>query len=74
MSVKENMEIRNEIQRLNQQLKEVINTSQYILNNVVVDITNQIKELQDKCPHDEIDETGFCVFCNKLVRSKEEED
>ena len=40
MSVKENMEIRNKIQRLNQQLKEVINTSQFTLNNVVVDITN----------------------------------
>lgn len=40
MSVKENMEIRNEIQRLNQQLKEVINPSQFTLNNVVIDITN----------------------------------
>ena len=40
MSVKENMEIHNEIQRLNQQLKEVINPSQFILNNIVVDITN----------------------------------
>lgn len=70
MSAKTNIEIRNEIDALNERLKKVIMPSQFVLNNSVVDIIAQIKVLQEQCHH-EFDEDNFCIYCDLM---KEEDN
>ena len=63
-------QIKLRIEELNHQIREMIMPSFYTLNNGVGALIDEIKSLQEKCPH-EWDEDGFCIYCNLI---KPEED
>lgn len=63
-------QIKLRIEELNHQIREMIMPSFYTLNNGVGTLIDEIKSLQEKCPH-EWDEDGCCIYCNLI---KQEED
>lgn len=59
-----NIEIRQEIDRLTAMLEEIISPSKFTLNNLVVEISTQIESIQSQCQHEFQD--GFCIYCDKM--------
>lgn len=56
------MQIKSLIDEKNEQIKEIMTPNFYSLNNNVLEILNEVRELQKQCPH-EYDEDGFCIYC-----------
>lgn len=57
------VDIRREIDALNNEIEQSLRPNQFILNNLIVDISQRIKTLQDICVHDYRD--GYCIYCDK---------
>lgn len=51
------------IDEYNKKIEELLSPNQFILNNMIVELTAKISELQNKCPHDF--EDGYCKWCYK---------
>lgn len=51
------------IDEYNKKIEELLSPNQFILNNMIVELTTKISELQNKCPHDF--EDGYCKWCYK---------
>ena len=55
--------IRNKIEEYNKQIELLLCPDHFTLNNAVVELSNKISKLQEKCPHDYLH--GFCRWCYK---------
>ena len=64
------LEIRKKIDENNELISKMLNPSQFVLNNCVMDKLAENRELQMQCKH-EFDEDGFCVWCDKLEESND---
>lgn len=56
-----NLQIKEEIDRNNELIKQLIDPSQFTLNNAVRDLLSRNAELQKQCKHSFVD--GFCEYC-----------
>ena len=54
-------EIREKIEQLTAELKEVFDPSTFVLNSRTTEILMEIGELQEQCNHHYVD--GMCEFC-----------
>ena len=63
------LEIKEAIDRNNKLIEQLINPSQFTLNNSVRELLNQNAELQKQCEHSFID--GFCEYCYLMEEEKE---
>ena len=63
-------EIKSRYQELNEELKDALSTMEY--SDMITIIRNQIKELQDICPHNNgaynFTTADKCPFCGKKFR------
>ena len=58
-----NMEIHERIKFLNEQIERCLKPSEFTLNNLVIELSKEIDELQGKCKHEFQD--GYCIYCYK---------
>lgn len=56
-------EIKQHIDFLNDQIRTMMFPSVFTLNNGIANIMQEIKELQEECPHEY--EEGCCKYCYK---------
>lgn len=56
-----NLQIKEEIDKNNKIIEELLNPSQFTLNNAVRDLLARNAELQSQCEHSFVD--GFCEYC-----------
>lgn len=63
------LEIKEAIDKNNKLIEQLINPSQFTLNNSVRELLNQNAELQKQCKHSFID--GFCEYCYLIEGEKE---
>lgn len=59
-------EIRNKVEQLTTELKEVFDPSTFVLNSRTTEILMEIGQLQERCKHHYVN--GVCEFC-KLEES-----
>ena len=62
------LQIKEEIDKNNALIEQLINPSQFILNNTVRDLLARNAELQLQCQHSFID--GFCEYCYMMEDEK----
>lgn len=55
------LQIKEEIDKNNKMIEELLNPSQFTLNNAVRDLLARNAELQGQCEHSFVD--GFCEYC-----------
>lgn len=55
------LQIKEEIDKNNKIIEELLNPSQFTLNNAVRDLLARNAELQGQCEHSFVD--GFCEYC-----------
>ena len=55
------LQIKEEIDKNNKIIEELLNPSQFTLNNAVRDLLARNAELQSQCEHSFVD--GFCEYC-----------
>ena len=55
------LQIKEEIDKNNALIEQLINPSQFTLNNAVRDLLTRNAELQGQCEHSFVD--GFCEYC-----------
>lgn len=65
-----NLEIKQEIDRRNELIKELLSPNIFTLNNTVLNLQKEIEELQSKCSHNFID--GYCEYCYKEKENDED--
>lgn len=63
------LEIKETIDKNNKLIEQLINPSQFTLNNSVRELLNQNAELQKQCKHSFVD--GFCEYCYLMEEEKE---
>lgn len=56
-----NLEIKKQIDLNNKLIKEVMNPSEFTLNNTVAELLTENKRLQGMCKHHFVE--GFCEYC-----------
>ena len=59
------IEIKQRIDENNKTIQAAFQPNNFMLNNMVRDLLNENKALQDQCKH-EFDEDDFCIFCYKM--------
>lgn len=57
------MEIKETIDRYNKIIEDCFYPNKFTLNNTILEITQEIKKLQDICDHEF--EDGYCIYCYK---------
>ena len=62
------LQIKEEIDKNNALIEQLINPSQFILNNTDRDLLARNAELQHQCQHSFID--GFCEYCYMMEEEK----
>jgi hypothetical protein len=63
------LQIKEAIDKNNALIEQLINPSQFTLNNAVRELLNQNAELQKQCKHSFVD--GFCEYCYLMEEEKE---
>ena len=58
-----NLEIKEQIDRNNKLIKEVMNPSEFTLNNTVAELLAENRRLQSMCNHNFVE--GFCVYIHE---------
>ena len=58
-----NLEIKQEIDRRNALIREILSPNVFTLNNTVLKLQKEIEVLQNECSHNFID--GYCEYCYK---------
>lgn len=58
-----NFEIKEKIDANNRKIEELLNPSQFVLNNTVKKLLAENDALQAQCQHEFVD--GFCIYCYK---------
>ena len=61
-------EIKSRIDLLNSQLEQLLQPNKFTLNNLVVEITAEIDNLQSQCEHEYVN--NFCNYCYKMRDNK----
>ena len=56
-----NLEIKERIDRNNKLIREVMNPSEFTLNNTVAELLAENRRLQSMCNHSFVE--GFCEYC-----------
>lgn len=56
-----NLQIKEEIDRNNKLIQDILNPSEFTLNNTVRDLLKVNEELQAQCTHNFVD--GYCEYC-----------
>lgn len=56
-----NLEIKERIDRNNKLIKEVMNPSEFTLNNTVAELLAENKRFQGMCNHNFVE--GYCEYC-----------
>ena len=56
-----NLQIKEEIDRNNKLIQDILNPSEFTLNNTVRDLLKKNEELQTQCTHNFVD--GYCEYC-----------
>jgi hypothetical protein len=56
-----NLEIKKEIDKNNKLIQDILNPSEFTLNNTVRDLLRANEELQMLCTHSFVD--GYCEYC-----------
>lgn len=56
-------EIKQKIDANNRLIEQMLNPSQFVLNNTVKDLLKENDALQEQCEHEFVD--GFCIYCYK---------
>lgn len=56
-----NLQIKEEIDRNNKLIQNILNPSEFTLNNTVRDLLKKNEELQAQCTHNFVD--GYCEYC-----------
>ena len=56
-----NLEIKEEIDRNNKLIQDLLNPSEFILNNTIRDLLKANEELQAQCTHNFVE--GYCEYC-----------
>lgn len=59
-----NLEIKEKIDANNKLIENLLNPSEFTLNNAVKDLLKENDELQKQCKHNFVD--GFCEYCYKM--------
>jgi hypothetical protein len=62
------LQIKEEIDKNNKFIEQLINPSQFTLNNAVRDLLARNTELQHQCEHSFVD--GFCEYCYMMEEEK----
>jgi hypothetical protein len=62
------LQIKEEIDKNNKLIEQLINPSQFTLNNTVRDLLARNTELQHQCKHSFVD--GFCEYCYLMEEDK----
>jgi hypothetical protein len=62
------LQIKEEIDKNNQLIEQLINPSQFTLNNAVRELLTRNAELQQQCEHSFVD--GFCEYCYLMEEEK----
>ena len=64
-----NLEIKEKIDLNNKIIEELLNPSQFTLNNTIKDLLKENDELQKQCKHLFVD--GYCEYCYKEEEATE---
>lgn len=56
-----NLEIKEKIDINNNLIEQLLNPSQFTLNNTIKDLLKENDELQKQCTHNFVD--GYCEYC-----------
>lgn len=64
--------IKNEIDRLNEELERTIKRHQFTLNMETKNIYERINQIQSECPHEF--KEGVCVYCGKVEEIPSEDE
>lgn len=64
-----NLEIKEKIDLNNKIIEELLNPSQFTLNNTIKDLLKENDELQKQCKHLFVD--GYCEYCYKEEEAAE---
>jgi hypothetical protein len=55
------LQIKEQIDKNNKLIEQILNPSEFTLNNAVRELLAKNTELQAQCPHSFVD--GFCEYC-----------
>ena len=55
------LQIKQKIDELNDTIARIMQPNVFTLNNTILSLTNEIKDLQEKCTHTFVD--GYCEYC-----------
>ena len=58
--------IRESIDKQKQRIKEITDVHNFVLNQEVANAINEIKKLQNECPHEFHNKQ--CIFCDKVEK------
>lgn len=60
-------DIRERVDKINAQIEAKVRAQveQFVLNPEITELYNQLRKLQEQCPH-MYDDKGVCIFCNKV--------
>lgn len=58
-----NLEIKERIDSNNHLIEQILNPSQFTLNNTIKELLKENDELQKQCKHSFVD--GYCEYCYK---------
>lgn len=56
-------EIRSKINKNNKIVQAMFNPNQFVLNNTILKLLEENKELQAQCNH--VFDNGYCIYCDK---------
>jgi hypothetical protein len=62
------LQIKEEIDNNNKLIEQLINPSQFTLNNAIRDLLARNAELQNQCEHSFVE--GFCEYCYLMEEEK----
>ena len=63
------LQIKEAIDKNNALIEQIINPSQFTLNNAVRELLSKNAELQSQCEHSFVD--GFCEYCYLMQEDSE---
>lgn len=58
-----NLEIKTQIDSINDTIKMLVSPNTFTLNNTIISLLGEVKDLQAQCSHNFVD--GYCEFCYK---------